>query len=794
MIFNYFKIALRYLAKNKIYSFINVAGLSLALACAMLMVLYTKDELSFDRFHEDINSIYRIGIEVRNPDGSAMDKIGSTSIFQGPVFKANLPEVKSFVRITKAYKDIKLATEVQSQLVVQADTNFFSFFTFPLLQGNPKTALSQPNSVVITEDVAIRYFGSTDALDKTILFEQEGVFNPYKITGVAKRIPQNSSLQFEMMTPLIIAPEQEQSAYNWMDLPLATFIKLSEGVDVKKVTLKMQTIFERDAKDAIAQVRSMGFDQSFYHHLQLFAELHLWEELDNEFGNSSKPIYSYILSAIALFILAIACINFINLTIARSVKRAKEIGIRKIVGGARKQLIYQFLGESFLLCCFAFATALLLAQLLLPLFNSLINKQLSLAYLLDANLIIGYILLLIVTGFIAGFYPAIVLSGYQPVQTLYNQFRLTGKNYVQRGLIVFQFCLATVLIIATFTVYYQFDYLTKKDLGYDSEGIVRVTKRNLTLQEVKLFGDELMRNSSILAVAPQRHATANAKINGDSIYNFFYESVDEQFIDLLKIKMLEGRNFSSSATDTAEAAIVNESFVKMAGWKDPIGRQVEFFPFKGKKRTIIGVVKNYHFASLKEEVKPQLFVSMVSPKETYRQMVIKIAPNSEASVMPYIERTFKKLFPVLPYSYQFDSQANLQNYEIESKWKKMILTSAFITIFIAAIGLFGLSILTAEQRFKEIGIRKVLGATVNTIVIMLCNDLLVLISVALLLAIPLAYYVTNLWLETYPYRIEIGSGIFAGAAALVLLIALTTISYQSIKTALMNPINALKME
>ncbi|HEY5823875.1 MAG TPA: ABC transporter permease, partial [Cyclobacteriaceae bacterium] len=749
MILNYFKIALRYLAKNKIYSFINVAGLSLALACVMLMVLYTKDELSFDRFHEDINTIYRIGIEVRNPDGSPMDKIGATSIFQGPVFKANLPEVESFVRITKEYKDIKLATEVQSQMVVQADTNFFSFFTFPLLQGNAKTALSEPNSVVITEDVAIRYFGSTDALDRTILFEHEGTFNPYKVTGVAKRILQNSSIQFEMMTPLIIAPEQEQSAYNWMDLPLATFIKLPEGVDVGKVTMKMQTIFERDAKDAIAQVRSMGFDQSFFHHLQLFTELHLWEELDNEFSNSSKPIYSYILSAIALFILVIACINFINLTIARSIKRAKEIGIRKIVGGARKQLIYQFLGESFLLCCFAFATALLLTQLLLPLFNSLINKQLSLAYLLDAKLIIGYVLLLIITGFIAGFYPAIVLSGYRPVQTLYNQFRLSGKNYVQRGLIVFQFCLATVLIIATFTVYYQFDYLTKKDLGYDPEGIVRVTKRNLTPQEAKLFGEQLMKNPNIVSVGPFRHEANNAKITGDSIRNFNYEAVDENFVDILKLQIVEGRNFSSQfPSDSSKAVLVNEAFVKMAGLKDPIGHEINFF-LTSEKKVIVGIVKDYHFTTLRSAIAPQCFGAIPKGWKPYKQMLVRIKPNSEASAMPYIEKTFKKLFPVIPYSYQFDSQTNLQNYEAESKWKKMILTSAFLTIFIAAMGLFGLSILTAEQRFKEIGIRKVLGATVNAIVVLLCKDLLVLISLALLLAIPLAYYASNLWLETY---------------------------------------------
>ena len=795
MIFNYFKIALRYLTKNKSYSFINIAGLSLGLACAMLMMLYTKDELSFDRFHENVNSIYRIGIEVRNPDGSAMDKIGATSIFQGPVFKANLPEVKSFVRVTKAYKDIMLAEEVQSQLVVQADTNFFRFFTFSLLQGNAKTALSEPNSVVITEDVAIRYFGSTDALDKTILFEQEGIFNTYKITGVAKRVPQNSSVQFEMVTPLIILPEQEQSVFNWMDLPLATFVKLSEEVDAGEVALKMQIVFEREAEEAIAQVRSFGFDQSFYHHLQPFADLHLNKEFDNGLSNSSDPIYSYILSGIAIFILIIACINFINLTIARSARRAKEIGIRKVIGSGRKQLITQFLGESFLLSCIAFVSALVLAQLLLPLFNNLVNKQLSLSYLTDASLIIGYVLLLIVTGLIAGFYPAIVLSGYHPVQTLYNQFRLSGRNYLQQGLIVFQFGLATLMIIATFTVYQQFDYLTTKDLGYDPSDVVKVMKRNLSVSDAKLFRNELMKNPKIADVTPQHHATVNAKLRNDSIYNFVYESVDEHYIDLLKIRLLQGRNFSSSPFDSANAVLVNEAFVKMAGWEDPLGKEVRLYPFEGRNKTVIGVVKNYHFASLKEEIKPQLFVPSTHPDDgPYQQMLIKIQPHSEAITLPYIEKTFKQLFPVLPYRYQFYDQINLLNYEVESKWKQMILLSALITVFIASIGLFGLSILTAERRFKEIGIRKVMGANVQTIVMTLFKDVLGLISLALLIAMPLAYYLISQWLETYPYRIETGPVAFVSAALLVVVIVLITISYQSIKTALMNPINALRTE
>jgi putative ABC transport system permease protein len=792
MIASYFKIALRYLAKNKIYSFINVAGLSLSLACAMLMILYTKDEFSFDKFQKDISYTYLIAIDVQNPDGSSSDKMGLTSILHGPRFKDNLPEVESFVRLMNKYRDIKLGEDINSQKVLEADSNFFSFFTFPLTQGNPQTVLQDVHSVVISEDIAIRHFGNDDPLNRTLLFESDGVFIPYTVTGVSKRCPQNSSIQFDVVMPL----KEAHDDLAWVNVSYSTFVKLNERSDIKAVSSKMQKVFEAESKEVMEQVRSYGFTQSFYHQLQPFADIHLSQDFKAEAGltNASSSIYSYILSGIAVFILTIACINFINLTIARSAKRAKEIGIRKVVGGGRQQLIIQFLGESFLLCLLSFIGAMILAQLLLPVFNNLVNKELSLSYLIDGRLITIYLFLLITTGLLAGFYPALVLSGYNPVQTLYTRFKLSGKSYFQKTLIVFQFALATFMVIATLTVYIQFDYLTTKDLGYDPGNVVRVTKRDLTHREAKVFSEELSKNPNIISISPQNHGMENGKVNADSILHFTYEAVNENFIDLFNIQIAQGRNFSSvNPSDSSNSVIINQAFVKKAGWTEPIGQEVKMMD--GATRRVIGITKDYNYESLKRTIEPQLFsLAFNGNSPSYQYLLIRIQPNSESNCIPFIEKTFKELFPMHPYSYQFYNEINLKSYEAESKWKKVILLSAFLTIFIAGIGLFGLSILTAESRFKEIGIRKVLGASVKTIVFALYKDHLSLISLALLIAIPTSYYAGSIWLDNYQYRTEVGVGTFIGAGIFVLAIAGVTISYQTIKTALLNPVDSLRTE
>jgi len=792
MLASYFRIAMRYLVNNKVYSVINIAGLSLGLACAMLMILYTKDEFSFDRFHRDMASTYLIVIDVQSPDGSSVDKMGLTSILHGPRFKDKLPEIESFTRLRTTFRDVKVKDEVSSQKILEADSNFFLFFTFPLVHGNPNTALQDVHSIVISEEMALRHFGQEDALNETILFKSNGVFIPYTVTGVARQCPQNSSIQFEAVMPR----QEGQDDMSWVSVSYSTFVKLDERSDVMAVSSKMQKVFEAESKEVMEEVRAYGFTESFHHQLQPFAAIHLSEDFKAEAGltNASSPIYSYVLSGIAMFVLIIACINFINLTIARSVKRAKEIGIRKVVGGARQQLIMQFLGESFLLCLLSFVSAMIFAQLLIPVFNDLVNKKLSLSYLLDGKLIGVYLSLLIITGILAGFYPAIVLSGYNPVQTLYTRFKRFGKSYFQQMLIVFQFALATFMVVATVTIYVQFDYLTNKDLGYKPDHVLKVVKRNLSRTEAKLFSEELSKNPNITFTSPQQHGTENGKINGDTIFHFTYEAVNESFLDLLGIKVIQGRNFElRNLSDSANNAIINEAFAKNAGWGDPIGQEVKMMD--GSIRRVVGVIRDYNYESLKKTIEPQLLsLAFRADNPFYDHLLIRIQPNSEATSLPFVEETFKKLFPMHPYSYQFYDDINFRSYELELKWKQVIFISSLITIFIAGSGLFGLSILTAESKFKEIGIRKVLGASVEAIVLSLYKNHLSLIALSLLVSIPAAYYASNAWLDRYPYRAEIGIGVLISAAIFVLLVAIVTISYQTVKAALSNPVESLRTE
>jgi putative ABC transport system permease protein len=795
---NYFIIALRNLSRNKVYAFINIAGLSIGLACAMLIVLYVKDEVSYDRFHTNVQNVYRITTQEVEKDGSKGRKDGNTGPLQGPRFARNVPGIKTFLRVQSGYEDIKSGTEVKSQDLLKVDSSFFSVFSFPLLSGDPATCLTEPHSIVITEDAAIKEFGTTDAIGKLLMLKDDSVFVPYKVTAVAKKCPQNSSIKFEMLVPINMAIEEESNSENWFNFYLNTFVVLEPAANKQDVEAKMQRYYTADSKDALKVLTEkygdMGWKSTYQ--LQSFVDMHLSVDLPPQNGltDASNPMYSYILSGIALFILLIACINFINLTVARSVKRAKEIGIRKVVGGDRKQLIFQFLGESFLLCFIAFVFAIGLVQLSLPLFNSLANKVLALNYLFDVQLVSAYITLFLITSLLAGFYPAVVLSGYNPVQTLYSRFNLGGKNYLQKTLVVLQFSLASFLIIATFTIYAQFNYLTTEKLGYDDSNLVMINKDNLTRSEVNLLKTELLKNDNIIDIAPKnggQWGTA-AKVNGDSVVQFTYETVNESYLPLLKIPILKGRNFSTDfPSDSSNSVLVNESFVTKAGWKNPIGQIVDFW-YDNKKYTVIGVVKDYHFNSLSQKIGPELFTMKAA--NVYGMAYVKIKPNSETSSLKHIEQTYKKLFPISPYSYTFKNEANIRSYEAEAKWKQIMLFSAILTIFVSCIGLFGLSVLSAEKRTKEIGIRKVLGASVTGVVTILSKDFLKLVAIALIIAIPLAWISASKWLENYPYRITLGWQIFALAAVLVILIALVTVSFQAIRAAMSNPSKSLRTE
>ena len=792
---NYFKTAVRNLLRNKVYSFINIAGLSLGLACCLLIFLYSKDEVSYDRFHKNKENIYRIVADITNPQGKT-DKYSSTGMMPGPEFKRQIPEIENYVRLKGTDYTVKTGNGVFDQEALSVDDNFFSVFSFPLIQGDAKTALKNIHSLVLSEEEAEKYFGDKNAVGRTLDLKLNDTFRTFIVSAVTRRSALNSSIKIKMLVP-INADRNLITDNGWLNFYLNNFITLKPGADKKIVEEKMAKAYNNAAAGQIKQAaETFGYKDKVRYGLQPMLDLHLSTDYvaDNGLEYSGKPIYSYILIGIALFILVIACINFVNLTVARSLKRAKEIGIRKVVGGQRRQLIIQFLSESFILCFLAFGLAILLVQLALPFFNTLSNKALSFSYLLDIKLIAGFAAIFLVTGLLAGFYPAIVLSGFNPVESLYGVRQSGGKNYLAKGLVVLQFTLALVLIIATITIYSQFNYLMHYDLGYNDKNVVALNAEYIDRQNLELLKTELLKNPSVKNVSADQGGRQGtlAHINGDHEIGFDIKNIDENYLPLFEIPVVKGRNFSKDIiTDSAHSVLVNETFVKEAGWKEPIGKLVDFW-YRNKKYTVVGVVKDYNFVSLKDKITPQLFT--MNPQYSFRDIFIKLKSGNTADSKNYIEKTFRKLFPFKVYQYSFKDEKNAEQYYDEAKWKQIISFGAVLTIFISCIGLFGLSTLSAERRKKEIGIRKVLGSTVEAIVIKLSNDFLKLIIISAIIASPIAWWAMQNWLENYPYRISLNIWIFAASCLLVVLIALATVGFQAVKAAIGNPVDSLRTE
>lgn len=792
MIRNYFKTAFRNLWRNKGFSLINIVGLSVGLACCMLIFLYTMDEVSYDRFNVNAANIYHLAVDDQSPNGQ-VHKFSSTGDMPGPNFKRQLPEIQDFVRIQGGNYTIKRGSEVFDQEALYVDSNFFSVFTFPMVYGKPQNALNDPHSIVLSEEIAEKYFGKGNPVGKTLDLKVDDKFQPFKVTGVTRKSPQNSSIKIKMLLP----KKANQIDNQWMNFFENTFFVIKPGTDIKQLDAKINKVFLTDAASQIKEnADKFGDKNKRTFSLQPLLEMHTSTDYpaDNGLSDQSNPMYSYILSGIALFILAIACINFVNLTVARSLKRAKEIGIRKVVGGQRKQLIMQFLGESFILSFIAFVLSIVLVQLALPIFNTLANKALAFSYLLSFKLVAGCIGIFLLTGLLAGFYPALVLSGFNPVQTLYNRTQYAGKNYLSKGLVILQFTLATFLIISTITIYSQFSYLMNFDLGYNDKNVVSINAWNLDKNKLSLFKTELLKDPSILGITADQGGRwgTMAHINGNQQQMFDMKHVDEDYLPLFQVPMVKGRNFSKAmVSDSANAVLVNEEFVKQAGWKKPIGEMVDFF-YNKKKYTVIGVVKDYHFLSLTEKMSPILYT--MKPDYPWGNIFVKISDKNKSESLNRIQKEFKALFPFIPYQYKFKDAEVAEQYDKEAKWKQIVSFGAVLTIFISCIGLFGLASLSAERRKKEIGIRKVLGASVEGIVRKLSTDFAKLVVIAAVIAVPVAWWAMHKWLENYPYRININVWIFALAGVSVLLIALVTVSYQAIKAAIANPVNSLRTE
>jgi putative ABC transport system permease protein len=794
MIRNYFTVAIRNLQRNKVVSFINIAGLSLGLACCLLILLYIKDDWSYDRFHQHRNELYRVTMQVLNSNGTLRANTPSTGSNFGPAFKQAIPGISDYTRITSGDYVIKKADGVLDQHVIFADPNFFSIFSFPLLHGDPKTALSDLHGIVLTDQAAKKYFGTNDVLGKTLEFQIEKKFIPFRITAVARNCPQNSSIKFEMLLPMKFY-EVANGTGGWMSFGVNTFLLLDPAADARSVLTKMTSVYMTESAPALKAARSHGFDNSFNIELQPLLQIHLGKVYGiDEFSDKSDPIYRYILGGIAGFILLIACINFINLTVARSLKRSKEIGIRKVIGGSRPQLILQFLGESFLACGISFVFAIGLALLALPVFNELTNKQLSLTWLLDTRLVLLTVAFFLLTGLAAGFYPALVLSGFNPVDTLYQRLRLTGRNYLAKGLVVLQFALAALFIIGTLFISQQFYYLTHKDLGYNDNDLLAVSvQADSSLQFTRVFRNELLVNPAIRAVARHNdnHRWGHAAVVDKQI-EFSYEHIDENYFSTLQIPLIKGRNFSPDfPTDSIHSVVINETFARQAGWKDPIGKTVELGA-NHQLMTVIGVIRDFNYSPLTMKIDPQLF--SLEPPGPDLELDIRVASGNRPATLAFIGSEFKKLAPFYPFSYTFLKDNNLHAYDTQEKWKQIVTFAAIFTVFISCIGLFGLATLATERRTREIGIRKVLGASVTNLVRLLSLNFLLLVGLANLIAIPVAWWAVNKWLQNFAYRITLHWWVFAFAVLITLLIAWLTVGFRALQAAITNPVNNLRTE
>ena len=795
MLKNYFITTLRNLSRNKVFSIINLSGLSVGLACCMLIFLYAKDETTYDRFHQQATDIYRITSVSHGPDGNT-NKMGIVGMMPGPVFHREIPEIKTFVRLQEDGFTVRKGNEVFQQQAHAVDSNFFSVFSFPLLAGNPQTALNDPYSLVLTQETAKKYFGKSNAIGQTLELKIDTAFRTFTVTGIARNAPQNSSIKFNMLVPMSFKRLTDNDQY-WLNFYLNTFVVLPRGANTKNIEAKMASAFQRNAGEQLKEAREQyNMKETYSFHLQPFLDMHLSQDFkaENGLADGSNPMYSYILSGIALFVFLIACINFINLTIARSLKRAKEIGVRKVMGSQRRQLIFQFLGESFILSFMAFLLAIGLVMILLPFFNTVSNKALAFSYLLDAKLIAGFIGMFLLTGLLAGFYPALVLSRFNPVETLYGKLRFGGRNLLAKILVVLQFSFATFLVIATIIIYSQFSYLVNFDLGYNDKNVAVLNAGSLNRNKLDVIKNSFLQNPAITAVSFDqggRWGTV-ARINGNQDANFDMKIIDENYFSVLQIPIVKGRTFSKElASDSASGVMVNESFVKMAGWKEPLGQVVDFF-YNNKKYYVIGVVRDYHYTSLNEKIGPQIFLT--NPRYPLHAIYLKIKADKTAEVLSFLRKTFKQLFPFQPYDYKFKDADNEQQYAAEKKWKQIVSFGAILTIFISSIGLFGLSMLAAERRTKEIGIRKVLGASVAVITRTLSFSFLQLVLISALIAIPAAAMLMQQWLQNYPYRVELSWWMYGLGTILILVVALLTTSYQSVKAAMSNPVNNLRTE
>ncbi len=803
MIKNILKVAFRYLAKHKGYTLINITGLAVGIAACILIMLFVRSEWSFNKMHSQGDRIHRAWLQ-EHYQGEIFNNT-ATPIPLAPLLANNLPEVELATRITEISAPIKHQGNIYNYAVTMVDSTLFKIFDFELLKGNINNPFPSKNSIIISEETATVFFGKTDPLGETLELQVREDSMLFTITGILKDIPYESSIRMEFIIPFSNAvhiwSEQTRTS-GWSNVTVGTYVLLKEGADPAVVNAKIPSFMD----PLVSKSYKPG---GYVVTLQPLSDIHFNTTLPEELTGASNPLYAYILATVGILILLIACINFITLATGRSATRALEVGVRKVMGARKKQLIAQFFGESFLVTLMALLTGILLAFLLLKSFNQMANREFILTA--DGFTVIFCLFLLFFITLFAGGYPALVLSSFQPVKVLKGKVKTSGMGIFGKVLIISQFVASIVMIICTIIIGKQLNYLQIKDLGFEREHVV-IVPTNLPMAEGNVLAS---RFKTVLEGNPQVASASNAifsmaefgwaslgyKDDNEAFRQFRFNAVDPNFINTMDLQVIQGRGFMKENPADSNAIVVNEALVRQYGWEDPIGKKLP-----GKyPQEVIGVVKDFHFESLHSPILPAVMALKAGPFFQFPSDVsMSYSPRPRVSVkfregnleehIALLENTWKSVAGDQEFQFRFLDESLAAVYEQERRLGKIVQYASVLSIFIACLGLFGLATLVVARRRKEIGIRKVLGANVSTLVATLNKDFVIHILIASVIAFPLAWLMLNRWMRDFEYRIDIPVWVFAVAALIVMVVAMLTVSFQSVKAALSNPVKGLRSE
>lgn len=811
MLSNYIKIAWRNLLKNKFFSLINIFGLAVGLSCFMLIGLYILDELSYDKFYKNADRIYRVNSDIKF-GGTEMNMAVSADPF-GPTLKKDYAEVEQFTRLysSSGSRLIKKGNVfIEEKNITYVDSTFFDVFSLAIIDGDPKIALTAPNTMAISRSAAIKYFGNeTQAIGKALEIKDDKSEN-YTITAVYGDIPSNAHFHYDFILSMKNAP---YTFGNFLSHNFHTYIRLAEGVNYKQFEKKFEDVIQTYILPQAAQymqIKTMDEFRNSGNKLEYslipITKIHLHSDRTVELSPNSSIQYIFIFGAVAIFLLLIACINFMNLSTARSASRAKEVGIRKVMGTERQALIGQFIAESALTSYISFGFAVLIVMLLLPYFNDLADKTFTVSSFLQAEYFWFLLLLPLIVGIMAGYYPAFFLSSFKPIEVLKGKFNLgRSKSYLRNSLVVFQFAVSLILIISTVVVYRQLSYIQNKNIGFNKDQLLVLKGTHVLDNSTNAFKDEVLQmagvaGGSIADFLPVENSSRSDNtfskdpvMTQENGFNMQIWRIDENYIPNLGMEILTGRNFSTQFGSDSSGLIINESAAKLLGYDDPIGKIIytkDDDPNSAIGLTILGVVKNFNYASLRQNVGP---LAMKLGKSRYA-LAFKVKTENVQQLVSNIESRWKSYAPSMPFQYEFMDESFNDMYRAEQRIGKVALSFSFLTVFIAFLGLFGLVTYITEQRVKEIGIRKVLGANLSDIVGLFAKDFLTLVLVAFIVASPVAWYFMHVWLSDFAFRISIEWWVFAISGILTLMITFFTISYKAIRASLIDPVNSLRSE